>query len=141
MKKSTGSWVFFAGIALFIIGVLMGILIPDAQGIMKTMPFVFIGFGAGIIAVGVVNIFNDRMRKKDTGKYREYEIAEKDERNIRLREKAGYATWFVTLFVLAALVLTLVILQQYLACYLAIGALFIHVISQLVAINAYNKRI
>lgn len=141
MKKQPKSYILYMGIVIFAIGLLLRFLIPESDGAWQALPFVLTGFGAGIIGAGVVNIFRKRMIDNNPEKAKQYEIAEKDERNIRLREKAGYATWYTSLFILAALSLTFVILDYKVACFLSLGALFVHIISLFIYIYIYNKKI
>lgn len=141
MKNQPKSYIFYMGIIIFAIGLLLKFLIPESDGALQTLPFVLTGFGAGIIGVGVVNIFRKRMIDNNPQKAKQYEINEKDERNIRIREKSGYAAWYTTLFMLSAISLTFAILDYKAAGFISLGALFIHAISLFVYINIYNKKI
>lgn len=141
MKKQPKSYIFYMGIIIFVVGLLLKFLIPASDGALQALPFVLTGFGAGIIGVGVVNIFRKRMIDNNPQKAKQYEINEKDERNIRIREKAGYATWYTTLFMLSAISLTFVVLDYKVAGFISLGALFIHIISLFVYIHIYNKKI
>ena len=129
------------GIIIFAAGLLLKFIFPEESGAMQSLPFVLSGFGAGIIGVGVAGIFRKRAIENDPEKARQYEIAEKDERNIRIREKAGYATWYTTLFLLAIISLTLVVLNYTAAGFVALGALLIHGISFFVYTYLYSKKI
>lgn len=138
MKKQHKSYIFYMGILIFVIGLLLKFLIPETNGSWQS---VITGFGAGIVGVGIAGIFRQKMIEKDPKKAKQYEIAEKDERNIRLREKAGYATWYITLFMLGILSLVFVMLDYKLQSFLTIGVLFIHIISLFVYIIIYNKKL
>lgn len=141
MKKQPKIYVFYLGIAIFAGGMLLKFLFPAAKGAMLSLPFVLTGFGSGIIGVGVVNILRKRRIENNPAKAREYEIAEKDERNIRLREKAGYAAWHITIVVLAILPLAFLVMDNFVACWFALGALFIHIASLFTFIFIYNKKL
>ncbi len=141
MKQQHKSYIFYMGILIFAIGLLLKFLIPESNEAWQSVPFVMTGFGAGITVVGLACIFRQKMIEKDPEKAKQYEIAEKDERNIQLREKAGYATWYITLFMLAILSLIFVMLDYKLQSFLTIGVLLIHVISLFVYIFIYNKKI
>lgn len=141
MKKQQKSYIFYMGILIFVIAILLIILMPNAEGPLGVLPYVLCGFGLGIIGVSVVCTIRMRKIKQDPKKARQYEIAEKDERNIRLREKAGYASWIISLFVMAILSMVFIIFDYKIACLLAIIALFIHVISLFVFIAIYDKKI
>lgn len=140
MKKRPKVYIFYMGIAIFAVGMLLKFLLPEASRAMLTLPAVLTGFGAGIVGVGVANILRIKRIENNPEKAREYEIAEKDERNIRVRERAGYAAWHVTLFILGILMLTFVFLDDYVACWFVLGALFIHIAGLFVSITIYNKK-
>lgn len=141
MNKQPKSYVLYMGIIIFVVGLLLKFLIPASDTALQALPFVLTGFGAGIIGVGVVNIFRIRMIDSNPKKAKQYEINEKDERNIRIREKAGYVTWYTSLFVLSTISLTFVVLNYIVASFISLGALFIHIISLFVYIYIYNKKI
>src|SRR5690554_7384137 len=87
MKKQPKTYMFYIGIIIFVIGLLLKFLIPESEGAMQSAPFVLTGFGAGIIGVGAAGIFRKKVFDKNPEKAKKYEIAEKDERNIRLRDR------------------------------------------------------
>ncbi|MFA6648117.1 MAG: hypothetical protein WCS32_05715 [Candidatus Izemoplasmatales bacterium] len=141
MKKEFKSYIFYMGIAVFVIGVLLKLVLPENEGIQDTLLGVLSGFGGGIIGVGVVNILLKKLLEKNPEKAKQYEINEKDERNITLREKSGYATWYSTLFILSAVSMTFVILDYMVAGFVAIGAMFLHIISFFIYLSVYNRKI
>ena len=131
------SFIFYAGVALFVIGLLLAIIFNDAEGSMRILPFVMIGLGSGIIGVGVSFI----IRHKNPKLAKEYEINEKDERNIRIREKAGYTTWHITQLILFVMVFAFLLMDYKLPCWIAMGGLIIHNGSLLVGIAVHSKKI
>ena len=141
MKKQPKPYILQMGIIVFVVGILLKFLFPASDGALHTLPFVLNGFGAGIVGVGVVTVLRKKVIDNDPQKAKQYEINEKDERNIRIREKAGYATWYTTLFVLSAVSLIFVVLEYNVACFISLGALFIHIISLFVYIRKYDKKI
>jgi len=141
MKKQSKAFVFYTGIVVFAIGLMLSFVFAESEGIKGSLPSVLTGCGAGIIGAGLASILLKKKLKNNPDKAKEYEIAEKDERNIRLREKAGYATWYTTLFMLAFVSLIFVILDYYLLSLVAIGALFVHIISLFVFICIYDKKL
>ena len=140
MRKQIKSYIFYAGVAAFALGLLLRSLFPVANGAMQSLSFVLIGFGSGIIGVGIATLFRQRILMEHPEKAKQQEIDEKDERNVRLREKAGYATWYITMFVLAALSMAFVVMNLAIACWLTLGALFVHIISFFVCIGSYSKK-
>lgn len=93
MKNQPRRYLLYIGIAIFAVGILLKHLFPAQEGAMQSLPFVLSGLGVGIISAGVANMLRKRKIEQNPEKAREYEIAEKDERNILLRGKAGYITW------------------------------------------------
>lgn len=140
MKKSPKSYVFYLGILVFAVGILLGFILHDADGgVLERLPFVLTGFGAGIIGVGVAGMIQKKRTEKDPQKAKQYEINEKDERNIRIREKACCAAWYITLFVLAAVSMTLFIMDYTVPFAMVLAAFFIHILGMFVFIYVYNK--
>jgi len=125
---------FYAGIAIFAAGI-AAIIFIDTEDIMRLFPAVTILSGTLLISASIPSMLG-----KNPKLAKELEIHEKDERNIRLREKAGYSTWFVTQFVLMAMMITFVILDYKLPGWIAVGALFIHNASLIAGIFIHNKK-
>jgi len=122
----------------FCIGILMllsGVLLSISAGGVSKFPFCMMGMGSGIVGVGVFYM----LYYKNAERVKEYEVNEKDERNIRLREKAGYTTWFITQFVLCVMVLTFLILDYGTPLWIALGALFIHNAGFIVSVAVHDK--
>ena len=140
MSGKLRPYVFNAGILLFCAGIALRYIFPEAGGVLESLPHILSGFGAGIMGVGVIFLFRKRRIEADPEKAKQFEIDENDERNIRLKEKAGYAAWHITLFALAALSLTFLILDDRAACLLSLGVLLIHKISLVIFTYAYNKK-
>jgi uncharacterized membrane protein len=82
-----------------------------------------LGFGVGLVAVGVVSMF---VSWKNPQYAKQQEIDMKDERNIQIRDKAGYGAFVITMFSLAALVMATLALEQIIASVLVICVLVIH---------------
>lgn len=126
--------VFYTGIAILVCGVALTIVLNDAERPMKIALSAMIGCGSGITGLGALLMVNPKMAKV-------YEINEKDERNIRLREKSGYTTWYITQFVLCVMVFVFLLLDYKVPCWIALGALLIHNGSFLVSLAIHSKKI
>jgi len=96
------------------------------------------GFGFVWIVYGVINLYYLNKRP-DIIKLQE--IGEKDERNITIREKAGYSTFVITLFTLVILEFALLNLGYKLASILTVIVLMIHICTFLIGLKYYNDRI
>ena len=141
MKKQLKPYIFYVGIVIFAIGLLLNFIVAESDGISQSLTSVLIGLGAGITGGGVAGILLKKTLKNNPEKVKEYEIAEKDERNVRLREKAGYSAWYISVFMLAILSLIFLIFDYKLPCFITIGALFVQILSLFVFIYIYNKRL
>lgn len=139
MKKQLKPYIFYVGIVIFAIGLLLNFIVAESDGISQSLTSVLIGLGAGITGGGVAGILLKKTLKNNPEKVKEYEIAEKDERNVRLREKAGYSAWYISVFMLAILSLIFLIFDYKLPCFITIGALFVQILSLFVFIYIYNK--
>lgn len=100
-----------------------------------------IGFGSGLgsaaAALGAVGLITLRRSPEDQ---RRQEINARDERFVRIREKAAYSTFYVTLIGLAVVELILVALNLLTACFILIGLMAVHVVSYFVFLYRYNER-
>jgi len=139
MKSKIRLYTFNAGIISLAVGIALRFIIPETGGVLEYLPHILSGFGAGIMGVGVVFIIRKRLIEKNPEKAKEYEINEKDERNIQINEKAGYATWYVTLFALAAMSLAFLIMENMIASLLSLGVLLVHKISLMICVRVFKK--
>ncbi len=142
MKKLSKFYgLFFIGLILLVGGLLLKFFIPTPEGMIFGFTFIMIGLGAGLIGACVAKILMERMLYKDPILAKQYEINEKDERNIRLREKAGYASWYSTILMLAVIALIFLLLDYLVATFILIGVLLVHLLSFFVYVYVYNKKI
>ena len=141
MKNKLKSNIFNIGLLFFAIGIALRFIFHEANGVLESSPHILSGFGAGIMGVGVVLFFKKRAIESNPEKAKEYEINEKDERNIQINEKASHATWYVTLFALAILSLAFLIMDNIIGCLLALGVLLVHKISLLICVSILKKKL
>ncbi|MCL2492496.1 MAG: hypothetical protein FWF33_00430 [Clostridiales bacterium] len=141
MKSKFRSVILYVGIAVFAVGLLLTFIFSDASGTMSSVAAVLCGIGAGWIGAGVAFMIRGRRLKDDPERAKRLEIEEKDERNIHIREKAGYIMWFISLIMIAALMLTFRILDDMLPFWLCMGVFWIHIICYFVLISVYKKKI
>jgi len=141
MKNKLKSYTFSMGLVSFAIGITLRFIFPEADGVLESLPHILSGFGAGIMGVGVVLFFRKRAIESNPEKAKEYEINEKDERNIQINEKASNASWYVTLFALAILSLAFLIMDNIIGCFLALGVLLVHKISLMIFVSIFKKKL
>ena len=100
-----------------------------------------LGFGISLSLVGMIFfVVTIWMKKKNPQKAKQIEIEGKDERNVKLLEKSGYATWYVTMLTLVVLNVILAGLGIMTAYWLALGVLTIHVSAFFICGYIYNKK-
>ena len=133
MFKKMGKFMFGMGWALMAGGIV-------AIGVGRSeIVFTFIlGLGIGLVTVGAVSIFT---KWKNPNRAKQQEIDMKDERNIRIRDKAGYGTFVITMLLLVAMVITMLSLEQIITFILAIGVLVIHILSYFIVQSYYDIKL
>ena len=89
-----------------ILGVICGACLVLAavvlgEQIAKGMSGILFGTGGALMGLGVAGIAMDVVwRRMSEEERREVERGEKDERNVAIREKAAYSSWYWTLYLL-----------------------------------------
>jgi hypothetical protein len=141
MKKQPKPYITCIGIIIIVLGAILAFVFNEAIGIMQNLPFILMGCGAGLTGMGITSFYIKWLSKNNPEKLKQMNKEENDERNIRLREKAGYTTWFVTTLVLFGMTMIFVALDYGIARWLSIGVLVIHNISLFVCISIHNKKI
>lgn len=72
---------------------------------------------------------------------KEIERAERDERNVAIREKAAYSSWYWTLYLLWALFFLTLILQGGMYTALVSVAIVLHCVFYMVNMNRWTKKL
>jgi len=96
------------------------------------------GLGSAWVCFGVVGAI---LKRVNPAYVKRQEIEQKDERNIQMREKAGYVAFITTLFVFVLLGLVFLLLDNRLACILTLCAMAIHLLGFFAALFFYDKKI
>ncbi|MFU0827437.1 MAG: DUF3796 domain-containing protein [Lachnoclostridium sp.] len=106
MKKNKMDYVTTAiGILILILGLAL-VKTADPQGIMKALPYIFIGLGCGIFGHGMGNVISRKALKNSPEIRRQLEIDKNDERNIAIRNAAKSKAYDMMVFVFGALMLS-----------------------------------
>ncbi|MCL2752871.1 MAG: DUF2178 domain-containing protein [Defluviitaleaceae bacterium] len=98
------------------------------------------GMGAGLMFVGVIFTIIFRNSNNSPEAIKSRTIEKNDERNIRIREKAGYASWHITLILLVIMALVFVFTNNPLGYWLSAGAAVLHKLFLLGFMSLYNKK-
>ena len=95
LKKGLPILGVICGACLVLAAVVLGEQIP------KGMSGVLFGTGGALMGLGVAGIAMDVVwRRMSEEERREVERGETDERNVAIREKAAYSSWYWTLYLL-----------------------------------------
>ena len=91
------------GLALLVVGLYLAKTIADPQGIMRALPYVFIGIGCGLFGQGMGGVIERRVLKKNPEILKQKEIEVNDERNQQISNRAKAKAYDVMVFVFGAL--------------------------------------
>jgi len=98
------------------------------------------GMGAGLMLLGVIFAIIFRNSDNSPEAIKRKKIEENDERNIRIKEKAGYASWHTTLILLIIMALVFVFTDNPLGYWMSLGAAVLHKLILLGFTAMYNKK-
>jgi len=141
-NKSIGRYLLYSltGLIILVVGAILAKHTRNTLGIIQTLPYIFIGIGAGIFGQNIGTTFNIRAMKKYPQIAKQKEIEEKDERNIALRNKAKAKAYDLMVMVFGALMMAFALMEVDLAVVLAIVIVYLFVVfSNIYFINKYNK--
>jgi len=138
MKHIIRKYTLVVGIIIFAISSAIRQLFPQAFD--ADMTHFVAGMGAGLMFLGVIFaiIFRNSDNSPEAAKRKT--IEENDERNIRIKEKAGYASWHTTLVLLVIMALVFVFIDNPLGYWLSAGAAVLHKLFLMGFTAMYNKK-
>lgn len=95
LKKRLSILGILCGACLVLAAVVLGEQVPKGMG------GALFGTGGALLGLGVSGIAMDAIwRRMSEDERREAERGERDERNVAIREKAAYASWYWTLYLM-----------------------------------------
>lgn len=93
------------GVVLWGIAVLLLRQNPGNSGFWRTLPYVCLGVGAGLLGQGIGQVVQRKALQSDPELARQQEIEAGDERNIQLAQRAKAKAFDLMVFVFSALLL------------------------------------
>ena len=99
------------GFIIFGAGLVILMLLPDAEGVLKALPYVCVGVGAGIFGGNLGVAIKNKAMLKNPQAAKQIEIEQKDERNKLISDKAKARTYDLMIYVYAAILLAFTIMQ------------------------------
>lgn len=141
-NKSIGKYLVYSliGFIIMAVGAILAKLTRDTLGIMQTLPYIFIGIGAGVFGQNLGTAFNIRAMKKDPQFAKQKEIDEKDERNIAIRNKSKAKAYDLMVMAFGALMMAFALMDVDWAVVVAIVIVYLFIVfSNIYFISKYNK--
>lgn len=123
------------GACLVLAAVVLGEQIP------KGMSGILFGTGGALMGLGVAGIAMDVVwRRMSEEERREVERGETDERNVAIREKAAYSSWYWTLYLLWGAFFVTLFLGSGFPTALVSVLIVLHCVFLMVNMNRWTKR-
>lgn len=123
------------GACLVLAAVVLGEQIP------KGMSGILFGTGGALMGLGVSGIAMDVVwRRMSEEERREVERGERDERNVAIREKAAYSSWYWTLYLLWGAFFVTLFLGSGFPTALVSVLIVLHCVFLMVNMNRWTKR-
>lgn len=135
LKKGLPILGVICGACLVLAAVVLGEQIP------KGMSGILFGTGGALMGLGVAGIAMDVVwRRMSEEERREVERGETDERNVAIREKAAYSSWYWTLYLLwGAFFITLFLGSGFPTALVSV-LIVLHCVFLMVNMNRWTKR-
>lgn len=135
LKKGLPILGVICGACLVLAAVVLG------EQIAKGMSGILFGTGGALMGLGVAGIAMDVVwRRMSEEERREVERGEKDERNVAIREKAAYSSWYWTLYLLwGAFFITLFLGSGFPTALVSV-LIVLHCVFLMVNMNRWTKR-
>ena len=104
MKRNTWQTILgILGLALLALGLYLVKTTNATEGILLTLPYVFVGIGSGLFGQGMGGVIERRVLKKNPEILKQKEIEVNDERNQQISNRAKAKAYDVMVFVFGAL--------------------------------------
>lgn len=119
MKQNVRNALLIAGgLVLVGAGIFLVTAIPNPQGLLLALPYVGIGVGCGTFGYGAGDAISMRALKNNPELQKELEIAQTDERNVAIADRAKAKAFDVMLYIFGALMLSFSLMNIELAAIL-----------------------
>lgn len=106
MKKNTWNYsLTVVGLLLLGAGLYLARTVIEPQGVMRALPYVFIGVGCGIFGQGMGEIISRRAIKNNPDIQKRMDIEKNDERNMAIANRAKAKAYDMMIFVFGALMI------------------------------------
>lgn len=135
LKKILPILGILCGACLVLAAVVLGEQVPKGMG------GALFGTGGALMGLGVSGIAMDVIwRRMSEDERREAERGERDERNVAIREKAAYSSWYWTLYLLWGVFFVTLFLGSGFPTALVSVLIVLHCVFLMVNMNRWTKR-
>ncbi len=131
MKQyKVGRYVFLSaiGLVIFVAGLVLIKLLPEADGILKTLPYLCVGMGVGIFGGNLGTAIRNKMVLKNPQAAKQIEVEQKDERNQAIGNKAKARAYDLMIYVYAAILLAFALMQVDMYVILTLAAVYLFLV-------------
>lgn len=112
MNKTILSYLItVAGIAILAVGVYFIKTIEAPQGLLRALPYICVGLGAGMFGHGMGEIMLRYAMKHNPAAAKQLEIEKNDERNLAIANRAKAKAYDMMIFVFGALITALALMN------------------------------
>jgi hypothetical protein len=99
------------GLVLLAAGLYLVKTLADPQGILLTLPYVFVGIGSGLFGQGLAGVIERYVYKKHPDMQKQKEIEVNDERNREISTRAKAKAYDTMVFVFGALMISFALMN------------------------------
>ena len=121
MNRKRWSVLFYVGFGFLGLNFVLSRFFNEAVDI-RLLDFIA-GFGIAIMLVGLFFMLYNRYSSDGE---KQYEIDKNDERNIRIKEKAAYSSWYATFAIFGIIAMVFLFLGFQLCAWITVGGVVLH---------------
>jgi hypothetical protein len=141
-ERKAGRYVFLCviGLILFGGGLAATKLLPEGEGILKELPYLCVGVGAGLFGGNLGAAIAVRAMQKNPKLAKQQEIEERDERNQMIRVKAKAKAYDLMIYAYAAVLLAFSLARVEMYIILTLVAMYLMVVfTNVYYLTKYHK--
>jgi len=141
-QNKIGRYVFLSviGFVIFGAGLVLIKLLPETDGILKTLPDICVGLGAGIFGGNLGTAIKNKTVLKNPQAAKQIEVEQKDERNQAIGNMAKARAYDLLIYVYAAMLLAFNFMQVDMYVILTLVAVYLFfVFANVYFLTKYHK--
>lgn len=130
--------IFLVGLLTLIFGIIFSMNVSIESDNISMLQGMIVGLGASFTLIGIIKLIQNKMSPIE--KLKANEIEAKDERNIEILRISLSISSTIATVLFAVLGFVFVALNYIVPAFIAVGAMYIQVLSYFIAYNYYNKK-